>query len=223
MTKIPSQQTTIFSSGSVRQAFYAELCNALYDKSIQELAEHSSLEASTLKQRLASLTYHINLAAEKLINCTTPLDLDVYNGSWQGPQSKTCQADKANPDTTAKWLEKNLEIGLNLPVYIAQKRLEYIELDAIDKIDTENQKVHLNKHGWFQFNGTPITEPQSDNSKAKLNKKRLLKPNKTFLTAASCGHCWNYKGKTTPRRLSLRELLLSTDINWPKSISKAVP
>lgn len=123
MTKIPSQQTTIFSSGSVRQAFYAELCNALYDKSIQELAEHSSLEASTLKQRLASLTYHINLAAEKLINCTTPLDLDVYNGSWQGPQSKTCQADKANPDTTAKWLEKTWKLDSTYPFTLLKNDL----------------------------------------------------------------------------------------------------
>lgn len=214
-TKDMNSQTTIFSGGSPRQAFYAELCNALYDKSVLELAELPNLDAKTLQKRLISLTYHINLAAEKLLNCNSPLELDVYNGSWQNPQSNHCNVDKTTPVDTTKWLEKHLAIGLNLPVYVAKKRTEYIELDAVDKIDVENQKVRLNKHGWFHFDGTPasVQNPKCDDE--KYRQRRLLKPNKALLTAASCGHCWNYKGgKTTPRRLSLRELLLSADINW---------
>lgn len=240
MPNTPSSQTTFFSSSTPRQAFYAELCNALYDKSIQELAE-TKLDATLLQQRLSSLTYHVNLATEKLFNVDSPLELDVHNGSWQGKQSSTLSLDKINVEKSIEWFQKYAEVGLNLPVYIGEKRVEFIELDAIDRIDTSNQTLRLNKNGWFHFNGQPVENVNTEagvtsNIDSKTNtashnanmvsaqsgssnnphiiKRQLLKPTKIFLTAAVCGHCWNYRGKTTPRRLSLRELLLSTSINW---------
>lgn len=208
-------QTTIFSSGSKRQAFYAELSNALYDKSVLELSETRNLNVQLLQKRLSSLTYHVNLATEKLLNCNSPLELDVHNGSWQATQSSVCKADKVEPQATQEWLQKYIEIGLNLPVYVVHNRIEFIELDAVDKIDADNLKLRLNKHGWFYFDGSPTSEQSPRNEQELYLKRQILKPNKSLLTAASCGHCWNYKGgKTNPRRLSLRELLLSTGINW---------
>lgn len=241
----PSTQTSFFSSSTPRQAFYAELCNALYDKSIQELAE-IRIPQKLLQQRLASLTYHVNLATEKLFNANCPLELDVHNGSWHGRQASTVKLQNIDADKTHNWFKKNAAVGLNVPVYIGQKRVEFIELDAIDRIDETNQKLRLNKNGWFYFNGQPVDEctveaaqntrppalpnnhDDASEESVKSNttdlqpeplnsptiKRQLLKPSKTFLTAAVCGHCWNYRGKTSPRRLSLRELLLSTSINW---------
>ena len=215
-----SKQTTIFTDGESRQASYAELCNALYDKSILELSEHPTLSREGLQQRLGSMTYYVNLAAEKLLNCKTPLQLDLYNGSWQGAQSSACKVDNQNPDTLAKWLTKNSAPGLVLPVYVGEKRIEYIELDVVDKIDHDNKQVRLNKHGWFTFEGIHLSCPLTNKgdtgaTHSPMTAIRLLKPSKTFLTAACCGHCWNLKGKaTTPRRLSLRQLLLTTSINW---------
>ncbi|MCY7296002.1 hypothetical protein [Alteromonas sp. a30] len=207
------KQTTIFGTRTPRQAFYAELCNALYDKSIQEVAE-IQLPPKLLQQRLASLTYHVNLATEKLLNCYSPLELDVHNGSWQGSQASTLKIDNVDSEKTLKWLEKNAAVGLNLPVYIGQTREQHIELDVVDKVDHANQKLRLNKNGWFAFNGSPIAKINELAPSQEANTTLLLKPSKAFLTAAVCGHCWNYTGKTIPRRLPLRELLLSTSIDW---------
>lgn len=207
------KQTTIFGTRTPRQAFHAELCNALYDKSIQELAE-TQLPPKLLQQRLASLTYHVNLATEKLLNCDSPLELDVHNGSWHGRQESTLKIDKVDAEKTQKWLEKNAAVGLNLPVYIAQPREQHIELDVVDKVDKVAQKLRLNKNGWFTFSGAPIAKTSEASPPQDAISTLLLKPSKAFLTAAVCGHCWNYTGKTIPRRIPLRELLLSTSIDW---------
>ncbi|UAA37959.1 hypothetical protein KIH87_14855 [Paraneptunicella aestuarii] len=220
MVSSSGKQTTIFLNGASRQASYAELCNALYDKSILELAEHPTLSKTALQQRLGSLTYYVNLAAEKLLNCDTPLELDLYNGSWQGAQSLTCKTENSNTETATKWLLKHAQPGLVVPVYVEEQRVEYIELDVVDKIDLDNNKFRLNKHGWFTFDGIHLSCPMTNQGESgathsPMTSIRVLKPSKGYLTAACCGHCWNLKGKaTTPRRLSLRQLLLTTQINW---------
>jgi len=95
---------------------------------------------------------------------------------------------------------------LIVPVYNEQLTLEQIVLDSVDEVDSVGERLHCNEHGWFSFNGTPL---QHDNVS-----KFLLKPNKAIITAASCGHQWLNNAKKAPRVLSLRELLLTSRLNW---------
>jgi len=216
MSNTPKTQTTIFNSGNPRQAFFAELSNALYDKTVQELAEDPRLDILTVRSRLLSLNHHVNSATEKLLNCDTPLELDVHNGSWQSKQPASCKHD-SNSEATEKWLTKNMEMAQALPVYVGQKHKEFFELDSIDKIEPNSQgqqRIRLNKHGWFLLTGERDPEQAAKASDDDYVTRRLLKPSKTIMTSACCGHCWNYRNRTSPRRLSLRELFLSTTINW---------
>jgi hypothetical protein len=102
-------------------------------------------------------------------------------------------------------------LGLCLPVHVSALGVEHIELDSLDRIEAEDKRMHLNKHGWFDFNGNHVG---AKSDKVHGVQKRLLKPSKTLLTAACCGHTWDHKGRSPPRPLSLRELLLSSSINW---------
>ena len=104
-------------------------------------------------------------------------------------------------------------LGLPVSVRIKYHDHEHLELDCVDKINTKNQTLHLNRFGWFSFDGTFIDD-ETMHSEANISDLVLNKPCKKTMTAACSGHCWNHKGKLSPRALSLRELLLSTLINW---------
>ncbi|WP_420935182.1 hypothetical protein ACOJR9_04530 [Alteromonas sp. A081] len=47
-----------------------------------------------------------------------------------------------------------------------------------------------------------------------FDSKILLKPTKTTMASACSGHAWNFKSRVSPRALSIREMRLSTQINW---------
>jgi hypothetical protein len=47
-----------------------------------------------------------------------------------------------------------------------------------------------------------------------FDSKTLLKPTKTIMASACSGHAWNFKSRVSPRALSIREMRLSTQINW---------
>jgi len=47
-----------------------------------------------------------------------------------------------------------------------------------------------------------------------FDRKTLLKPTKTIMASACSGHAWNFKSRVSPRALSIREMRLSTQINW---------
>ena len=100
-------------------------------------------------------------------------------------------------------------MGLAVPVHVSDLGQQYIELDSVDRIELEDDKLHLNKHGWFTLSGESL---EASTTKHKV--RRLLHPTKNTIVAACCGHSWNHKGKIAPRTLTLRELLLSTTINW---------
>ncbi|MUH73116.1 hypothetical protein [Psychrosphaera haliotis] len=185
----------------------AEVCNVLYERELARLASDQNLTHSNLRKSLKSLAFYISKAAESIINSSSPLDLDSSNASWLSPPSNKPFSLKANADNTESFYTKNSQMALIIPVAINLYGIEYIALDSIDEIDSENQKVHCNQHGWFNFNGTQLS-PES--SKQKL----LLKPGKPVMAAACCGHQWKNNQKTTSRALSLRELLLATRINW---------
>ena len=205
-------QSDIFTELS-EQRLFADVCNALYERELMFLAMQNSGQASLLKRRLGGLTHHVKKAAEYLVANPTPLGVDAHNGSWQFKQALKCPAKNHSPQATQTWFEQKTTVGLPVSVRIKYHDHEHLELDCVDKIDTKNQTLHLNRFGWFSFDGTFIDD-ETMHSEANISELVLIKPCKKTMTAACSGHCWNHKGKLLPRALSLRELLLSTLINW---------
>ncbi|GAB2697065.1 hypothetical protein [Aliiglaciecola aliphaticivorans] len=202
------QQVDIFASDQ-RQRHFAELCNALYERELHSLSKTAPNNIRLLQRRLSGLPYHIKNAAEYLLAQDYPIQVDIHNGSWQAKQTAKCVSSKYDPEKTFVWFSNYVRMGLPSPIYMSDMGVETVELDSVDRIDQEQHKLHFNKHGWFNFNGAYLGEYEHS-----LQSKTLLIPNKSNITAACCGHSWNHKGKTIPRTLSLRELLLSTTINW---------
>jgi hypothetical protein len=203
-----SQQSDIFCD-SQRQRYFAEICNALYERELFTLSQTKFTNTNLLQRRLAGLRHHIKRAAFHFINHNGPLTVDVHNASWQAKQAIKCVAAKHDSAKAIPWFNVYSRLGLPVPVSVATLGAQHIELDCIDRI--EEQQLHLNKYGWYSLNG----EPYGDNNKqSDALKTRLLQPNKALLSAACCGHSWDHKGRTAPRTLSLRELLLSASINW---------
>lgn len=198
------QQTNIFDEDR-QQLNFAEICNALYERELIYLSKQTNLDI--LKRRLAGLSHHIKKAAEYLLSDQSPLSVDVHNASWHFKQQAKCPTPKR--DSQVKWFAENAHAGIPIPVYVFNKGIEHIELDSVDRMDLAGNKLHLNKQGWFTFGGLPVNTEDTS-----LHKKRMLKPGKYSMSAACCGHSWNHKGKTQPRALSLRELMLTTVINW---------
>ncbi|GAB5379244.1 MAG: hypothetical protein Alis3KO_12310 [Aliiglaciecola sp.] len=204
----PQQQVDIFANDN-RQRHFAELCNALYERELYALGKKAPNNIKLLQRRLSGLPYHIKNAAEYLLDHTAPIEVDIHNGSWQAKQSAKCVVQKHNSEKSQSWFHSHASMGLPVPVYVNDMGIESIELDSIDRIEQDSHRLHVNKHGWFHLDGSFEGEPSHPHQK-----KVLLLPNKLNLTAACCGHTWNHKGKSVPRALSLRELLLSTKINW---------
>ena len=205
-------QSDIFAELS-EQRLFADVCNALYERELMSLAMQSSGQSSLLKRRLGGLTHHVKRAAEYLVANPTPLEVDSHNASWQFKQALKCPAKIDTPEATQAWFSQKATVGLPVCVRVKQLDHEHLELDCVDKIQPENQTLHLNRFGWFSFDGA-VVDDTSLHTNAVDSDVHLLKPCKRTMTAACSGHCWNHKGKLSPRALSLRELLLSTLINW---------
>lgn len=202
-----ADQADFFAQGNELK-HVAELCNALYERELHHLATHGPSQISLLRRRLKGLSHHIRRAAYFLANNDSPIDVDIHNASWQAKQSAKCPGSNADVDKNADWYYRYAAPGLVVPVKVTLLDTHHIELDSVDRIDKAQHRVHLNKHGWFTTKGQFAEEADGNVSKS------LLKPSKAIMTAACCGHAWNHKGRKMPRTLTLREMLLSTTINW---------
>jgi hypothetical protein len=193
---------------------YAEICTALYERELIALSVGSLSNTSLLKRRIGGLPHHIRSVARfmviaKNISPQSPLEIDTHNGSWFAKQASTCPGNKRDDEKCALWYAKNGNYGLVVPVLVSTIEGFTIELDSIDVTDQTNNKLHLNKHGWFNASGIP-----SDIDDNTPPCHHLLKPTKAIMISACCGHSWTHKSRTFPRALSIREMRLSTQINW---------
>ena len=209
MQSSDSQQVNIFSD-DLRQLHFAELCNALYERELQALSLKKFNNISLLQRQIGGLKHHIKRAAFNLLEHQSPLEVDIHNASWQAKQAASCPAKLSETDKTALWFDTPISLGVCVPVYVNELGVQHIELDTIDRLDAETGNLHLNKFGWFTRTGHKAS-PTDNNSKIHT---QLLRPTKTVMLAACCGHSWNHKGRSQPRLLTLRELLLSFSINW---------
>lgn len=209
-------QTSIFSNPQDNAAGipdFAELCNALYERELTSLGLANYRDITLLQRRLRGLPYHIKRAARFISSQSTPLAVDVHNASWISKQSSARPQVNADPEVTRKWFQQHAKFGLAIPVLVKVTENIHIELDSIDILDTNQQTLHTNKFGWFNFSGNPV-ENTDMLTQWQAQQVAVLKPTKTIMTAALCGHVWNHKGKTSPRRLGLREVLLASTVQW---------
>ncbi len=203
-TKLQQQD---FENESQKLLNYAQLCNAFYERELRLLAE-CDFSPKALRRRLSSLPFYIKRAAESLLCLDNPLQLDSQNGTWSTNQKRKSPSFKITLEQNRLWFEKNIAIGLIIAVEVIEQGVSSLRLDCIDEIDTDLARFHVNEQGWFDYFGCQVDGDE-------LN-KRAIKSSKDVICAACCGHQWIGIDKTYQRTLSLRELLLSTVINWTK-------
>ncbi len=219
-------QNSLWQTNQQNNAF-AEICNALYERELNLLANIETATVQSVQGRLKSLPYYINRTANMMTQVSeqgsSPLTLDVQNASWSTKQASKLPVSGENVQAISEWyldlIAKNnkLLLGLVVPVL----RGEHIALDCIDKIDSDKKRIRTNASGWFSLLG--FSEPALNNAiKSAIkrpinnpaNNYQLLKPNKKVMLSACAGHCWQRGDKARPIIPSLRELLLSCAINW---------
>lgn len=193
---------------------YTELCNALYERELLRLSQQSPVQLAQLPKQLASLPFYVRKAAQRILRADSPLTLDSQNASWFASQAAKCPLNRQRPDQIARFFEKSARPGLLVPVYQEQLGIETFSVDSIDQVDPVGQRVHCNAYGWFDYSGTPLDEANAD--------KFLLQPGKVVMSACCCGHQWSNQKRSSPRALTLRELLLTSCLNW-KNFAKSAP
>jgi len=205
-------QTSLWQAQSL-STDYVELCNALYERELTVLANIEVSSTAQLQARIKSLPHYIKRTAHYMTQVNTaklgsPLMLDTQNASWSAKQPTTMPLVGQNDAQIKQWYA-NFQLPLGLVVPIALNNC--IVLDSVDRIDNDKKRIRTNVHGWFSL--IDLTSSVE---------KKLLKINKKVMLSACAGHCWQsqqniYKSalnKKQPIVLSLRELLLSCQINW---------
>lgn len=206
-----NKQTDIFSIAQLNGpelAKFAELCNALYERELRSLAHANLHPPSLINRKLAGLPYHIKNIAYFLCEHNAPLEVDTHNASFQHRQAQKAPSLKLDNEKNHLWFRTHAKLGLVVPIHVEELDNHHIELDCVDKVDHGNHCIHTNKYGWFNFN--------EDLRKTLSNEvaTALVKPTKAIMQAACCGHTWNYKSRSLPRSLTLREMRLSVQIDW---------
>ncbi|MGL1956128.1 MAG: hypothetical protein OCD00_02255 [Colwellia sp.] len=220
MTQTSLWQTQQYSTD------YVELCNALYERELQMLAQLDITAEVHLQAKIKSLPHYVKRTAHQMTRAANPLVLDTQNASWTTKQSLSMPLAGQSNEQVATWY-RSFSISLGLVVPIALET--HIILDSIDRVDYDKQRFRTNVHGWFSYAETKASDENAFKgelegkfeSKLEENKK-ILKANKKIMMAACSGHCWqksavnnkSAKNKKHPITLSLRELLLACEINW---------
>ncbi|MCJ8272206.1 MAG: hypothetical protein MJK04_22755 [Psychrosphaera sp.] len=209
-----NQQQLDLSPDTQSDLVYADLCNALYERELKKLAVDQTLPHAFLLKRIGSLPYYIKRASERIIEFYSPLDLDSQNAAWIYRQPKECPAPKqVDSDIEKFYVNKpsTTLVALIVPIYRVHVGEEVITLDTIDGV--RDERIHTNENGWFGIDG----EPQDEDNQ----QQRVLKPLKVSMTSACSGHKWLNHKRSGSRILSLREMLLATNINW-KNLAKVM-
>lgn len=196
----------LLSQTSSHSTSFLELCNALYERELRMLAMQEQKNIVQVQARLKSLPYYIKRTAGKMLKTNSPILLDLQNASWAMKQSHSLPIKEQSQSVIRDWYTKHkVALGLIVPILIKEGALQRIVIDCVDKVDLANNRFRTNYCGWFNY------------QQKLMNKDTtfiLLKPNKKVLSAACCGHQWHAELRTIPKTLSLRELLLSCEINW---------
>ena len=181
---------------------YAELGYALLERETRFLAYAENQDPDWFRARLSSLPFYVKKAVNAMVNARSPLTLDLQNGQWQAKQQKQLPHTLFEQEVHA-WLSKFITPGVILPLLVQENDTYCVCLDSVDRCSPD--RFRCNRWGWFDYHG------QSCGHHTAV---RVLKPVKSTMTMACCGHQWSLKSKLAPRILPLRELLLSCSVNW---------
>ena len=214
MRQQPTQQADLFALDQQR-VLYAELCNAFYARELHRLSQQcaTQFDAKRVPRILDSLPYYVERAAFHIVHGHCPLTLDGQNGSWIAKQStKPLSSDS---DANQRFFSAHAQVGILVPVLVTQGHVQLVMIDTLDQVSSN--RVHGNQTGWFDLCGQ-----YQDSRLSHVQHAQLLVPNKKSFTPACCGHRWQQNKVISPRTLSLREMLLTTRINW-KNFKKPLP
>jgi len=188
---------------------YAEVCNALYERELNNLVNGDLSHVTAMQNKLKSLPHYIKRTAYLMTQAQTPLMLDSQNAHWSAQQSKTLSLKGQTSNEVWQWYQSfDIPLGLVVPIKVNERIL----LDSIDKIDI-NKRIRTNAFGWFEQAVMQKTLFQDEDA-IENQQVQLLKPTKKVMISACAGHRWKNKLPCQPLLLTLRELLLSCDINW---------
>jgi len=199
---------------------YAEVCNALYERELNQLVNADLATVTAIQSRLKSLPHYIKLTAYSMLQvqqqsqhhktARIPIILDHQNAHWSAKQSKTMPLVNQEFEEVWQWYQSfSIPLGLVIPVWVGERIL----LDSIDRVDNEQQRLRSNAFGWFDANSVQKTLFQQQSTEIE-QPIQLLKPSKKVMSAACAGHRWQNNTPSLPVLLTLRELLLSCNINW---------
>ena len=135
---LANQQADIFQP-LAQQGDFAELCSALYERELPQLAQVNDMPVAALQRRLASLPHYIRHAAHGCLNAVrhSPLKLDVQNASWQAPQPTKVPSAGISAEGQSQWFAKHAALGLVVPVRYQTPEFTTIMLDSIDRVDPD--------------------------------------------------------------------------------------
>ena len=193
------QQAELWHSSSKSNAYNA-LCNAFYVREINRLSSEEFFNVEGLQRRFRSLPYYIEKAASHILDGNSPLELDTQNGSWICKQSRT--SPKSDKESSVVFFRKYAFVGLIIPVLVYDDGYATVRIDSIDEMGKSG--FHCNQFGWVDYSGKALEQQTLT----------VLKPSKSAFSAASCGHVWLHTRISSPRMLTLREMLLAAQINW---------
>ncbi|TPH19342.1 hypothetical protein [Litorilituus lipolyticus] len=201
-------QTSLWQ-GNANSSDHAELCNGLYEREIRLIAQANYPNVQAIQGRLKSLTHYINRAAYLMLQVESPLQLDIQNASWSAKQgNKPPYQGQSFKEVNQWYTENDIPLGLVIPILVDG----HLIVDCIDRVDSEKKRIRTNIAGWFNLTDLSYCEEQPYGlPKAQYC---LFKPTKRMMLAACSGHCWQKGTKQRPVMPSLRELLLSCNINW---------
>ena len=193
------QQRDLWQNTAQQSAFHA-LCNAFFIREIERMSKESCANVSLLQRRFASLPFYIEKAASHILSGNCPLTLDMQNGGWIGKQTR--KAPKVNFELNQIFYKKYGFTGLIIPVLVFDAEYSTVRIDSIDEMGKSG--FHCNQFGWVDYSGKALEQQTLT----------VLKPSKSAFSAASCGHVWLHTRISSPRMLTLREMLLAAQINW---------
>lgn len=124
--------------------------------------------------------------------------------------------DVPGPDQTGRsieaWIRKNIRLDAAVIVRHAQRNMVEFSLDRVISINFHIDRLTLENHGSFRFDGTAIS--------GRKNALTMLAPEPDVIDAALSGQAWingrpAYRRTLPPAELALAHRLAETDPEVP--------
>lgn len=132
--------------------------------------------------------------------------------SGGGPAAPELPGIAQDGDGIARWIKKNIKTDAVVVVRHTQRNLVEFNLDRVVNINFNLERLSLETHGTFRFDGTPVSGPRGVLA--------LLAPEADVTTAALGGHAWingrpAYRRPLPPAEMDLAKRLMESEPDVP--------